>query len=123
MSAPVPPGSRDTSRERLIALLVLGVALVLLVSSVTWFGTGQTVVGVGQLALGGVLAVVGAVLFRRAQRGGPPGQLVPLRALSATTAPAASRMRTVPPLDVELSTGVGTEPAPAPAVSGNWTSC
>src|SRR4051812_31496008 len=32
-------------------------------------------------------------------------------------------MRTVPPLDVALSTGVGTEPAPAPAVSGNWTSC
>jgi hypothetical protein len=62
------PGSRDAKRERLIGLLVLGVALVLLVSSVTWFGTGQTVVGIGQLVLGLVLAVVGAVLYRRSQR-------------------------------------------------------
>ena len=62
------PGSRDTRRERLIALLVLGVALVLLVSSVTWFGTGQTLVGVAQVALGVFLAVVGAVLYRRSQR-------------------------------------------------------
>ena len=62
------PGSRDAKRERLIGLLVLGVALVLLVSSVTWFGTGQTLVGVGQLVLGVLLAVVGAVLYRRSQR-------------------------------------------------------
>jgi uncharacterized membrane protein len=41
---------------------------VLLVSSVTWFTTEQTVVGVGQLVLGVVLAVVGAVLYRRSQR-------------------------------------------------------
>jgi hypothetical protein len=68
MSAPVPPGSRDARRERLIALLVLGVALVLLVSSVTWFGTGQTVVGVGQLVLAVVLAGVGATLYRRSRR-------------------------------------------------------
>ena len=61
-------GSRDAGRERLIGLLVLGVALVLLVSSVTWFGTGQTVVGVGQLVLGAGLAVVGVVLYRRSQR-------------------------------------------------------
>jgi hypothetical protein len=61
--------TRDAGRGRLIALLVLGVALVLLVSSVTWFGTGQAVVGVGQLVLGAVLAVVGAVLYRRSQRG------------------------------------------------------
>jgi Na+/phosphate symporter len=68
MTVPVPPGSRDTRRERLIALLVVGVALVLLVSSVTWFGTGQTLVGVGQLVLAVVLAVAGAVLYRRSQR-------------------------------------------------------
>ena len=67
MSAPVPPGSRDARRERLIALLVLGVALVLLVSSVTWFGTGQTLVGVGQLVLAVVLAAVGATLYRRSR--------------------------------------------------------
>jgi hypothetical protein len=63
------PGSRDTRRERLIALLVLGVAFVLLVSSVTWFGTGQTLVGVGQLVLAVVLAGVGGFLYRRSQRG------------------------------------------------------
>jgi hypothetical protein len=68
MTVPVPPGSRDARRERLIALLVVGVALVLLVSSVTWFGTGQTLVGVGQLVLAVVLAVAGAVLYRRSQR-------------------------------------------------------
>lgn len=68
MSAPVPPGSRDARRERLIGLLVLGVAVVLLVSSVTWFGTGQTVVGVGQLVLAVVLLGVGGFLYRRSQR-------------------------------------------------------
>jgi hypothetical protein len=70
MTAPDPaPGSPDARRERLVALLVLGVALVLLVSSVSWFGTGRTGVGIGQLFLGVVLAVVGAVLLRRASRG------------------------------------------------------
>jgi hypothetical protein len=67
-SAPGTPGSRDAGRERLIGLLVLGVAVVLLVSSVTWFGTGQTLVGVAQLVLGVVLAVVGGLLLRRARR-------------------------------------------------------
>jgi hypothetical protein len=71
MADPVPgtPGRRDTRRERLVGLLVLAVAVVLLVSSVTWFGTGQQGVGVGQLVLGVVLAVVGAVLYRRSRRG------------------------------------------------------
>ena len=41
----------------------------LLVSSVTWFGTGQTLVGIGQLVLAVVLAVIGAGLYRRSQRG------------------------------------------------------
>jgi hypothetical protein len=63
------PGPRDTARERLYGLLALGVALVLLVSSVTWFGTGQTLVGIGQLVLAVVLAVVGAGLLRRSRRG------------------------------------------------------
>jgi hypothetical protein len=66
------PGSPDPRRERLVGLLVLGVAVVLLVSSVTWFGTGQAAVGVGQLAVGVVLAVVGALLLRRAGRGRTP---------------------------------------------------
>jgi hypothetical protein len=66
--APGTPTSRDPRRERLVGLLVLGVAVVLLVSSVTWFGTGQEGVGFGQLFLGLVLAVVGGVLLRRARR-------------------------------------------------------
>ena len=69
MSAPVPPGSRDARRERLIGLLVLGVAVVLLVSSVSWFSTGQTLVGIGQLVLAVVLAGIGGFLLRRANRG------------------------------------------------------
>ena len=68
MSAPVPPGSRDARRERLVGLLVLGVALVLLVSSVTWFASDQALVGVGQLVLAVVLAAIGAFLVRRSGR-------------------------------------------------------
>ena len=67
--SPDAPSSRNARRERLVALLLLGVALVLLVSSVTWFGTGQTGVGVGQLFLGVVLAAIGGFLYRRAARG------------------------------------------------------
>ena len=62
------PDSRDTRRERLYGLLALGVAVVLLVSSVTWFGTGQTLVGIGQLVLAVVLAAIGAFLYRRSRR-------------------------------------------------------
>ncbi|MGY1843945.1 hypothetical protein [Modestobacter sp. SYSU DS0875] len=56
-------------RERLVGLLVLGIAAVLLVSSVTWFGADRAGVGIGQLVLGVVLAVVGFLLYRRAPRG------------------------------------------------------
>jgi hypothetical protein len=62
------PGPRDTARERLYGLLALGVAVVLLVSSVTWFGTGQTIVGIAQLVVAVVLVVIGAVLYRRSRR-------------------------------------------------------
>jgi hypothetical protein len=70
MASPDPgaPPSRDARRERLIALLLLGVAAVLLVSSVTWFGTGQQGVGVGQVVLGLALAGAGGYLYRRASR-------------------------------------------------------
>jgi hypothetical protein len=68
MSAPVPSGSRNARRERLIGLLVLGVALVLLVSSVTWFASDQAGVGIRQLVLGVLLAVVGGLLVRRSGR-------------------------------------------------------
>jgi hypothetical protein len=67
-SAPGTPASRDPRRERLVALLMLGVAAVLLVSSVTWFGTGQQGVGFGQLFVGLVLALIGGLLLRRAGR-------------------------------------------------------
>jgi hypothetical protein len=68
MSSPERPSPRDLRRERLIGMLLLGVAVVLLVSSVTWFGTGQQLVGIGQLFLGAVLAVIGGLLYRRATR-------------------------------------------------------
>jgi CHASE2 domain-containing sensor protein len=59
------PGDR---RERLVALLVAGVAAVLLVSSVSWFAGGQGGVGVAQLFLAVVLAGVAVLLYRRSQR-------------------------------------------------------
>jgi hypothetical protein len=62
------PTSRNARRERLVGLLVLGIAVVLLVSSVTWFGSGRAGVGVGQVVLGVVLAAVGAFLVRRSAR-------------------------------------------------------
>jgi hypothetical protein len=65
---PGTPAPRDPRRERLVGLLVLGVAVVLLVSSVTWFGTGQQGVGIGQVVLGVVLAAAGLFLYRRSQR-------------------------------------------------------
>jgi len=63
-----PPASPDARRARLVALLVLGVAVVLLVSSVTWFGSGRPGVGVGQLVVGVVVAAAGAFLVRRSGR-------------------------------------------------------
>ena len=59
-----PAGDR---RERLVALLVAGVAVVLLVSSPTWFASDRAVVGGAQVFLGVVLAAVAAFLYRRAQ--------------------------------------------------------
>jgi hypothetical protein len=70
MAFPEPDSGapRDVRRERLVALLLLGVAVVLLVSSVTWFGTGQTGVGLGQVVLGVALGAAGGYLYRRAAR-------------------------------------------------------
>lgn len=67
MTGPAP--SRNARRERLVALLVLGVAFVLLVSSPTWFAGDRTWVGLGQVLLALVLAAVGGLLHRRATRG------------------------------------------------------
>ena len=63
------PASPNTRRERLVGLLLLAVAVVLLVSSVSWFGSHRAGVGVAQLAVGVVVAVVGGLLVRRAGRG------------------------------------------------------
>jgi hypothetical protein len=65
---PARPSSRDARRQRLIGLLVLGIAAVLLVSSVSWFASDRAVVGAGQLVLGVVLAAVGGFLYRRSGR-------------------------------------------------------
>ena len=59
------PGDR---RARLVALLVAGVAVVLLVSSMTWFASERSGVGVAQLVVGVVLAGVAGVLYRRSRR-------------------------------------------------------
>ncbi|MGY1689370.1 hypothetical protein [Geodermatophilus sp. SYSU D01105] len=64
MNSPRPAARR----ERQVALLVAGVAVVLLVSSPTWFASDQAGVGVAQLLLAVVLAGVAAFLYRRAQR-------------------------------------------------------
>jgi hypothetical protein len=62
------PPSRDARRERLVALLVLGIALVLLGSSATWFGSGRAGVGIGQLVVAAAAAVAGLFLLRRSRR-------------------------------------------------------
>ena len=71
MSAPRPDRtpSRNARRERLVGLLVLGIGVVLLLSTPTWFASDQAVVGIGQLVLALVLAAVGALLVRRSGRG------------------------------------------------------
>ncbi len=65
VTAPAPP-----SRDRLVGLLVLGVAAVLLVSSPTWFASGQGFVGAAQLVLAVALAAGGVWLVRRSSRKG-----------------------------------------------------
>lgn len=66
MTSPAPQNAR---RERLVGLLLLGIAVVLLVSSVSWFGSHRAGVGVAQLAVGVVVAAVGGLLVRRGGRG------------------------------------------------------
>jgi hypothetical protein len=61
-----PRRSPEQNRARLIGLFVLGVAVVLLVSSVTWFGSDQSGIGIAQLVCGLVVAGVGGFLVRRA---------------------------------------------------------
>jgi len=62
-----PPAAR---RERLVGMLLFGVAVVLLVSSPTWFASDRVAVGIAQIVLGLVLGAVAVWLGRRAQRAG-----------------------------------------------------
>jgi len=66
MTSPAP-SSPSARRERLVGLLVLGIAAVLLVSSVSWFGSDRAGVGIGQVVLALVLAGIGGYLVRRAR--------------------------------------------------------
>ncbi|GAA4730159.1 hypothetical protein GCM10023328_06230 [Modestobacter marinus] len=63
MTSPEP----RAPRERLIGLFLLAVAAVLLVSSVTWFGSDRGAIGIAQVVVGLVVAAVGGLLVRRAQ--------------------------------------------------------
>jgi hypothetical protein len=65
-----PRRTPEQNRARLIGLFVLGVAVVLLLSSVTWFGSDQAGVGIAQLVCGLVVAGVGGFLVRRADTRG-----------------------------------------------------
>lgn len=58
----------DPGRQRLVGLLLLGIAAVLLFTSVTWFASDRAVVGVGQLAVAVLAGAVGARLLRRSPR-------------------------------------------------------
>ena len=55
-------------RERLVGMLLFGIAVVLLVSSPTWFASDRVAVGIAQVVLGLVLAGVAVWLGRRAER-------------------------------------------------------
>jgi uncharacterized membrane-anchored protein len=54
-------------RERLVGLLLLGVALMLLATSATWFGSDRPGIGIGSLVLGVAVAGFGALMFRRSR--------------------------------------------------------
>lgn len=60
-----PRRTPEQDRARQIALFVCGVAVVLLVSSVTWFGSDRAGWGIAQVVVGVLVAVAGAVLLRR----------------------------------------------------------
>lgn len=61
------PRTRNARRERLVGLLLLGIAVVLLFSSPTWFTRDETAVAVAQIVVALLLAGVGGFLVRRAQ--------------------------------------------------------
>ncbi|MGY1770126.1 hypothetical protein [Blastococcus sp. SYSU D00813] len=62
------PLHADPRRQRLVGLLLLGIAAVLLLTSATWFASDQAAVGVAQLAVAVLGAALGLLLLRRSQR-------------------------------------------------------
>jgi hypothetical protein len=64
-----PRRTPEQDRARQIALFVVGVAVVLLVSSVTWFGSDRVGWGIAQVVVGVLVGAAGAVLYRRSGRG------------------------------------------------------
>jgi hypothetical protein len=60
-----PPAAR---RERLAGMLLFGVAVVLLVSSPTWFASDRVAVGITQIVIGLGVGAAGVWVGRRAQR-------------------------------------------------------
>ena len=61
------PRTRNARRERLVGLLLLGIAVVLLLSSPTWFSRDQSVVAIAQIVVPLVLGGIGGFLVKRAQ--------------------------------------------------------
>ncbi len=65
-----PPNSTGgapptAGNQRTVGGLLLGIALVLIVSSVAWFGNGQAWVGIAQIVVAVILAAVGGFLFKQ----------------------------------------------------------
>ena len=67
-AAPGGHGGRAAGGERLVGVRVVGIGVVLLLTSVTWFSSGRSGVGIGQLVLAAGLLGAGAVLLRRSRR-------------------------------------------------------
>ncbi len=64
-----PRRTPEQDRARQIALFVVAVAVVLLLSSVTWFGSARAGWGVAQVVVGVLVGAAGGVLYRRATGG------------------------------------------------------
>ncbi|SDN76004.1 hypothetical protein SAMN05660199_00617 [Klenkia soli] len=61
------PRTRNARRERLVGLLLLGIAVVLLLSSPTWFSRDESAVAIAQIVVALVLGGIGGFLVKRAQ--------------------------------------------------------
>ncbi|QNG36748.1 hypothetical protein F1C76_09205 [Geodermatophilaceae bacterium NBWT11] len=61
------PPTRNARRERLIGYFLLGVAVVLALSSPTWFGSDRSAVGIAQLVVALIAAGVGGFLVKRSR--------------------------------------------------------